>query len=161
MIDIWPSIGLALISFALSKTILRDVYKRQVYNSGPAINSSTPSNADRIFLRVIRHNLFRVAPVSYTHLAEAERVKKLTPEEKAKEEQEKKDSEIADLRSQLLQKELKVCISDSGRWTAVADMKQSHEFAVKWFDKFRNKKINYLELVDHYMACLLYTSRCV
>lgn len=39
--------------------------------------------------------------------AEAERVKKLTPEEKAKEEQEKKDSEIANLRSQLLQKELR------------------------------------------------------
>lgn len=39
--------------------------------------------------------------------AEAERVKKLTPEEKAKEEQEKKDSEIASLRSRLLQKELR------------------------------------------------------
>lgn len=39
--------------------------------------------------------------------AEAERVKKLTPEEKAKEEQQKKDSEIANLRSQLLQKELR------------------------------------------------------
>lgn len=39
--------------------------------------------------------------------AEAERVKKLTPEEKAREEQEKKDSEIASLRSQLLQKELR------------------------------------------------------
>ena len=39
--------------------------------------------------------------------AEAERVGKLTPEEKAKEEQEKKDSEIASLRSQLLQKELR------------------------------------------------------
>lgn len=39
--------------------------------------------------------------------AEAERIKKLTPEEKAKEEQEKKDSEIASLRSQLLQKELR------------------------------------------------------
>ena len=39
--------------------------------------------------------------------AEAERVKKLTPEEKAKEEKEKKDSEIASLRSQLLQKELR------------------------------------------------------
>lgn len=39
--------------------------------------------------------------------AEAERVKKLTPEEKTKEEQEKKDSEIASLRSQLLQKELR------------------------------------------------------
>lgn len=34
----------------------------------------------------------------------------------------------------------------------MADMKQIHEFAVKWFEKFRNKKINYLELVDHYMA---------
>ena len=34
----------------------------------------------------------------------------------------------------------------------MADMKQIHEFAVKWFDKFRDKKINYLELVDHYMA---------
>lgn len=39
--------------------------------------------------------------------AEAERVKKLTPEERAKEEQEKKDSEIASLKSQLLQKELR------------------------------------------------------
>lgn len=34
----------------------------------------------------------------------------------------------------------------------MADMKQIHEFAVKWYDKFRNKKINYIELVDHYMA---------
>lgn len=34
----------------------------------------------------------------------------------------------------------------------MAEMKQIHEFAVKWFDKFRDKKINYLELVDHYMA---------
>lgn len=34
----------------------------------------------------------------------------------------------------------------------MADMKQIHEFAVKWFDKFRDKKINYLELVDHYIA---------
>lgn len=39
--------------------------------------------------------------------AEAERVKKLTPEQKAAEEQQKKDEEIASLRSQLLQKELK------------------------------------------------------
>lgn len=39
--------------------------------------------------------------------AEAERVKKLTPEERAKEEQEKKDAEITSLRSQLLQKELR------------------------------------------------------
>ena len=34
----------------------------------------------------------------------------------------------------------------------MADMKQIHEFAVKWYDKFRDKKINYIELVDHYMA---------
>lgn len=39
--------------------------------------------------------------------AEAERVKKLTPEEKAAEEQQKKDDEIQSLRSQLLQKELR------------------------------------------------------
>ncbi len=39
--------------------------------------------------------------------AEAERVKKLSPEEKAAEEQQKKDTEIASLRSQLLQKELR------------------------------------------------------
>lgn len=39
--------------------------------------------------------------------AEAERVRKLSPEEKAKEEQEKKDTEIASLKSQLLQKELR------------------------------------------------------
>lgn len=38
--------------------------------------------------------------------AEAERVKKLTPEQKAAEEQQKKDEEIADLRNQLLRKEL-------------------------------------------------------
>ncbi len=39
--------------------------------------------------------------------AEAERVKKLTPEQKAAEEQQKKDDEIQSLRSQLLQKELR------------------------------------------------------
>ena len=39
--------------------------------------------------------------------AEAERIKKLTPEEQAKEEQEKKDTEIASLRQQLLQKDLR------------------------------------------------------
>lgn len=27
-----------------------------------------------------------------------------------------------------------------------------HEFAVKWCDKFRDQKINYIELVDHWMA---------
>lgn len=34
----------------------------------------------------------------------------------------------------------------------MADVNQIHEFAVKWVDKFRNQKINYIELVDHYMA---------
>ena len=34
----------------------------------------------------------------------------------------------------------------------MADMKQIHEFAVRWCDKFRDQKINYIELVDHYMA---------
>ncbi len=38
--------------------------------------------------------------------AEAERVRKLSPEERAAEEQQRKDSEIADLRKQLLKKEL-------------------------------------------------------
>ncbi len=31
------------------------------------------------------------------------------------------------------------------------DMKQIHDFAVKWCDKFRDQSINYIELVDHYM----------
>lgn len=31
-------------------------------------------------------------------------------------------------------------------------MHQIHEFAVKWIDKFRDQKINYIELVDHSMA---------
>lgn len=34
----------------------------------------------------------------------------------------------------------------------MADMKQVHDFAIKWCDKFRDQKINYIELVDHYMA---------
>lgn len=34
----------------------------------------------------------------------------------------------------------------------MADMEQIHEFAVKWIDKFRDQKINYIELVDRYMA---------
>lgn len=38
------------------------------------------------------------------------------------------------------------------RCTTVADMKQIHDFAVKWCDKFRDQNINYLELVDHFMA---------
>ena len=32
------------------------------------------------------------------------------------------------------------------------DMRQVHDFAVKWCDKFRDQKINYTELVDHYTA---------
>lgn len=34
----------------------------------------------------------------------------------------------------------------------MADMKQIYEFAVKWCDKFRDQKTNYIELVDHYLA---------
>ena len=34
----------------------------------------------------------------------------------------------------------------------VKEMKQIHDFAVKWCDKFRNQNINYIELVDHWMA---------
>lgn len=32
------------------------------------------------------------------------------------------------------------------------DMKQIHDFAVKWCDKFRDENTNYIELVDHFMA---------
>ena len=31
-------------------------------------------------------------------------------------------------------------------------MKQIHDFAVKWCDKFRDQNINYIELVDHWMT---------
>lgn len=34
----------------------------------------------------------------------------------------------------------------------MADLKQIREFAVKWYDKFSDKKTNYIELVDHYLA---------
>lgn len=34
----------------------------------------------------------------------------------------------------------------------MADMKQVYNFAVKWCDKFRDQNINYIELVDHYIA---------
>lgn len=34
----------------------------------------------------------------------------------------------------------------------MTDMKQIHEFAVKWLDKFSDEAIDYIELVDHYMA---------
>ncbi len=32
------------------------------------------------------------------------------------------------------------------------NLKQVHDFATKWIDKFRDQKIDYIELVDHYMA---------
>ena len=32
------------------------------------------------------------------------------------------------------------------------DMKKINDFAIKWCDKFKNRSVNYLELVDHYMA---------
>lgn len=38
------------------------------------------------------------------------------------------------------------------RCTTVPDMKQIHDFAVKWCDKFRDQNINYIDLVDHFMA---------
>lgn len=31
-------------------------------------------------------------------------------------------------------------------------MKQIHDFAVKWCDKFCDQNINYIDLVDHFMA---------
>lgn len=34
----------------------------------------------------------------------------------------------------------------------MTEMKQIHDFAVKWCDKFRDQNINYIELVDHWMA---------
>ncbi len=34
----------------------------------------------------------------------------------------------------------------------MADNKKIYDFAVKWCDKFRDQNINYLELVDHWMA---------
>lgn len=34
----------------------------------------------------------------------------------------------------------------------MTNMKQIHDFAVKWCDKFRDQNINYIELVDRYMA---------
>jgi len=43
-------------------------------------------------------------------------------------------------------------MSKERRCITVADMKQVYDFAVKWCDKFRDQKINYIELVDHYMA---------
>lgn len=43
-------------------------------------------------------------------------------------------------------------MSKEWRCITVADMKQVHDFAVKWCDKFRDQKINYIDLVDQYMA---------
>lgn len=34
----------------------------------------------------------------------------------------------------------------------MADIRKTHDFAVKWLDKFRGRNINYIELVDHFMA---------
>lgn len=34
----------------------------------------------------------------------------------------------------------------------MADMKQIHDFAVKWCDKFRDPNSNYIDLVDHFIA---------
>ena len=34
----------------------------------------------------------------------------------------------------------------------MTDMKNVSEFAVKWYSKFENPEIDYLELVDHFMA---------
>ena len=34
----------------------------------------------------------------------------------------------------------------------MAEMKEIHDFAVNWCDKFRDQNINYIELVDHFMA---------
>lgn len=34
----------------------------------------------------------------------------------------------------------------------MADMQQIHDFAIKWCDKFRDQNVNYIELVDHWMA---------
>ena len=39
-----------------------------------------------------------------------------------------------------------------GVYLVMTDMKQIHAFAVKWSEKFRKEHINYIELVDHYMA---------
>lgn len=34
----------------------------------------------------------------------------------------------------------------------MANYNEIHEFAEKWIDKYRDQKINYIELVDHYFA---------
>lgn len=34
----------------------------------------------------------------------------------------------------------------------MTELKNIHDFAVKWYDKFRDQRINPIKLVDHYMA---------
>ena len=34
----------------------------------------------------------------------------------------------------------------------MTDLKQVHDFACKWIEKFRDPNVNYIELVDHWMA---------
>lgn len=34
----------------------------------------------------------------------------------------------------------------------MADMKEVHDFAMKWLNKFRDENIHYIELVDHFIA---------
>ena len=34
----------------------------------------------------------------------------------------------------------------------MTDLKEIHDFAIKWIAKFQDKNINYKELVDRYMA---------
>ncbi len=36
--------------------------------------------------------------------------------------------------------------------TKMVDVKRVHDFAVKWRDKFKDRKVNYIEWADHYMA---------
>ena len=38
------------------------------------------------------------------------------------------------------------------RGTSMANTTQIHKFATKWLDKFKDEKINYIELADHQMA---------
>ena len=46
----------------------------------------------------------------------------------------------------------RVLSDDVQEANTVRTMKQVHDFATKWIDKFRDQEINYIELVDHNMA---------
>ena len=46
----------------------------------------------------------------------------------------------------------RVLSDDVQEANTVRTMKQVHDFAAKWIDKFRDQEINYIELVDHNMA---------